>query len=78
MSILSKRARKKLKEKLPGTVSNGYSLIQAKLPHLSRQQIEKAFNSDAHYKPEVMTAAIQIVESAKEQVKSLEKQINSI
>lgn len=78
MSILSKKSRKKLKEKLPGTLSNGYSLIQDKLPNLSRQQIEKAFNSDAHYRADVMLAAIQIVEEAKAQVQSLEKQINTI
>jgi len=76
--MISKEAREKLKKKLPISISNGYDLIQEKLPDLSRQQVEKAFNSEAHYREDVMKAALEVIQDAQKKSDELEKMIDAI
>lgn len=76
--MISKEARTKLKNKLPRSVSYGYDRIQEKLPDLSRQQIEKAFNSDKHYREDVIKAALVVIEEDKATSTELEELIDTI
>lgn len=76
--MISKEARTKLKNKLPRSISYGYDRINEKLPDLSRQQIEKAFNSDSHYRDDVMIAAVEVIKEEKKNSTALENLIESI
>ncbi|WP_461791702.1 hypothetical protein [Pedobacter sp.] len=78
--MVSYENRQKLKGKLPKSVSHGYDLIKAKLPSLTRKQIERAFNTktDMYYNEDVITAALQVVKEAKEKSNGLEAEIEKI
>lgn len=77
-AMLSKDEREKLKCALPLNISNGYRLINEKLPHLSRGQISQAFLYDNRYKPEVMKAAYEVIEEYAIQESPLKHKVASL
>lgn len=76
--MLNKSERKKIQEQLPISKSHGYTLINEKLPHLTRGQICQAFKCDNRYKPEVMTAALEIIDDYKKSQVSIRKKIAAL
>ena len=76
--MLSIEERKKIQDALPISKSNGYRLINEKLPELSRGQICQAFLYDNRYKPEVMVAAMEVIEEYKKQESPLKNKIAAL
>jgi|GEM_PF-1936748 len=60
--MLNQEEREKLKSSLPLNVRHGYELINKKLPHLTKNQISQAFQYPNRYKPEVMKAALEVID----------------
>lgn len=78
--MISYDERQKLKKKLPISISNGYNLINEKLPNLSRKQIERCFNTktEKHYREDVIEAALEVVEAGQQKSVKLSDRINSL
>lgn len=74
-AILSREERLKIRLNLPLNISNGYRLIQEKLPHLTTTQIGQAFLYDNRYKVEVMVAALQVIDEANAGVTPLKNKV---
>ena len=76
--MLTKKEIKKIQKALPLSVSHGYDLIQQKIPALSKDQISKAFNCEKRYRPDVMEAAVQVIQEYKDKVKELKNKIHTL
>jgi hypothetical protein len=73
--MLNREERLKIQAKLPVNKKKGYTLIQEKLPDLTRVQISRAFTEDNRYKPEVIQAAMQVILEFEETENTIKNQI---
>ena len=76
--MYTKEELKKIQAALPITVSNGYDLIKAKLPYLSKVQISLVFTNPKRFKPEVIDAAFEVINEHKEYLEAQRKKIDSL
>jgi hypothetical protein len=73
--MLNREERLKIQENLPINKKKGYSLIQEKLPEMKRKQISQAFTDDNRYKPEVIEAALLVIEEHKKTEASMKDKL---